>query len=163
MHKMLTSLIILVSLSGCAAKPTATPTPPKPKPTSHRPVFAKAWRRTWYQVDAQGLTHTYSFSANSLRYDGTRAWVYWADERTKADRQVLADGIQPTTKKSQWGAAQQKSGWLNIRGWYQLTGSGTSFQLQGAQLLAASGAEPRVYAHFYPTKAQANAHPEQKE
>ena len=161
-HKMLV-LTLLISLAGCSAKPAGKPAHPTVKAAPHETVFTPVFRQQWYNVDSQGLPHTYQFLANAVVYDHVKTPVYWASERTKADNQMLDAGNVPTTHKAQWAAATETNGWLNLRGWYQLTGSGTSFQLKGQELWVASGAKPQVYAHFYPSRAFAQTHPDQKE
>lgn len=160
MTKKMLALSLLVCLAGCSATHASKPQSSAPKIT-HRAVFARSYRRTWYHVDAQGDAHTYRFAPNAVVYDRIKTPVYWATERTKADNQILDAGQQPETAKAKWAAASTRAGWLNLRGWYQLTGSGTSFQIHGQQLWVASGAKPTIYAHFYSSQIQAQNHPDQ--
>ncbi|WP_125709808.1 hypothetical protein [Lacticaseibacillus porcinae] len=162
MIKKMLALSLLVVLAGCSDKPQSTPTPPKIKPAVHRVVFSREFQHMWYQVDAQGSAHTLHFSNNAVTYDGVKTLTYWASERNKDDNQILDAGQQPETKRAQWAAATIRGSWLNLRGWYQQTGSGTSYQVHGQQLWVASGAQPTVVAHFYRNLTFAKSHPEQK-
>lgn len=162
MTKKILALSLLICLAGCTAKPATKPQPPTTPKKTHRAVFTREYRRLWYNVDAQGAPHTYRFTKNAVIYDRIKTPVYWANERSKADNQILDAAQQPETPKANWAAANTYAGWLNLRGWYQKNGSGTSFQLHGQQLWVASGAKPTVYAHFYSDKAQAQNHPDTK-
>lgn len=126
---------------------------------------------TWYSADNDDDS-TMTISDHSMVIDGDDLKLYHQDAQYARDNEQPSDEQVKATKE--WGRTQflhdDGGTWLNVQGWFQGAGDGTSYMVKTENidgksvkvLVVGEGAENWVTAVYYPTKAMAQQQADQK-
>lgn len=126
---------------------------------------------SWYSADGDEDS-TLVINDHTMTIDGDTLKLY------RQDPKFAQDNINPSEEQSRatkdWGRARylhdDGGDWLNVQGWFQNAGDGTSYMTKTETvdgkpvkvLVVGEGAENWVTAVYYPTKALAQQHANQK-
>lgn len=126
---------------------------------------------TWYSADHDDES-TVTISDHEMNIDGDTVKLYHQDSQYAQDNDQPSDDQVSATKD--WGRTQflhdDGGTWLNIQGWFQGAGDGTSYMVKTENidgkpvkvLVVGEGAENWVTAVYYPSKAMAQQQADQK-
>lgn len=126
---------------------------------------------TWYSADNDDDS-TMTISDHAMVIDGDDLKLYHQDAQYARDNEQPSDEQVKATKD--WGRTQflhdDGGTWLNVQGWFQGAGDGTSYMVKTENidgksvkvLVVGEGAENWVTAVYYPTKAMAQQQADQK-
>lgn len=133
----------------------------------HAVVFPASFRHLWYSADRYADSPL-TFGANSITQSGSTYPVYDAEEHSARDQAVLnGDDSKMDQAHSNWGSAGTADvggdHWINVRGWYQTAGDGTSYTIINRSLNGktvpvleeGSGAGFWLDCNYFPTQALA--------